>query len=116
MSITIQPGRSASRAARRFVHYAADQWLGQDRVSELLTVVTELVCNAAMHAQTPMVLNLLPRGDHVLVELYDGSSTPPRALDGAGAEIGLGLRLVDGVVQRWGVEVYPTGKMVWAEV
>jgi two-component sensor histidine kinase len=116
MSITIQPGPHASPAARRFVYYAADQWLGQARLSDVLTVVTELVCNAAMHAKTPMVLNLLPKGDHVLIELYDGSTTAPSVRETTGADAGLGLKIVEGIVQRWGVELHPDGKVVWAEV
>jgi hypothetical protein len=60
MSITLQPGRHAGPAARRFVYYAADQWLGGARLADVLTVVNELVCNAATHAQTSMVLNIEP--------------------------------------------------------
>jgi anti-sigma regulatory factor (Ser/Thr protein kinase) len=116
MSVTIQPGRHASRAARRFVYYAADQWLGQARLADVLTVVTELVENAAAHAHTPMVLNLVPRGDHVLVELFDGSLDAPVRVDTAGGEIGLGLRIVEGVSARWGVSLQGDGKVVWAEV
>jgi anti-sigma regulatory factor (Ser/Thr protein kinase) len=116
MSITLQPGRQACGAARRFVYYAADQWLGQARLADVLTVVTELVANAANHAHTPMVLNLVPSGDHVLVELYDGSTVAPARVEGVGAETGLGLRIVDGVAQRWGVDLRPDGKVVWAEV
>jgi anti-sigma regulatory factor (Ser/Thr protein kinase) len=116
MSITIQPGRHASRAARRFVHYAAAQWLGPQRLDDVLTVVTELVDNAASHAHTPMVLHLVPRGDNVLVELFDGSSAAPVPTRGAGADSGLGLRLVDGVAAKWGVSLHGEGKVVWAEV
>jgi hypothetical protein len=116
MSVTIQPGRQASRAARRFVYYAADQWLGQARLADVLTVVTELVENASCHAHTPMVLNLVPRGDHVLVELYDGSCDTPVRIDATNAEPGLGLRIVDGVAERWGVSLQGDGKVVWAEV
>jgi hypothetical protein len=116
MSITIQPGRHASRAARRFVYYATDQWLGQARLADLLTVVTELVDNASSHAHTAMVLNLVPRGDHVLVELFDGSADAPVRVEGVNADPGLGLRIVDGVAASWGVSLRGDGKVVWAEV
>ena len=116
MSVTLQPGRQASRAARRFGYYAADQWLGQARLADVLTVVTELVENASCHAHTSMVLNLVPRGDHVLVELYDGSCDAPVRIDSTSAEPGLGLRIVDGVAERWGVSLQGDGKVVWAEV
>jgi anti-sigma regulatory factor (Ser/Thr protein kinase) len=116
MSITLQPGLQACRAARRFVYYAADQWLGQARLADVLTVVTEFVANASTHARTPMVLNLVPHGDHVLVELYDESESIPARLESSGAEAGLGLRIVDGVAARWGVDLRDGGKVVWAEV
>jgi anti-sigma regulatory factor (Ser/Thr protein kinase) len=117
MSVTLQPGPQAARAARRFVHYAAEQWLGQPpQLTELLTVVTELVDNAASHAHTPMVLGLALRGDHVLVELYDGSLDRPRPDDAPTGDRGLGLRIVDGVAVRWGVSLQGEGKVVWAEV
>jgi anti-sigma regulatory factor (Ser/Thr protein kinase) len=116
MSITIQPGRHASRAARRFVHYAADQWLGQARLTDVLTVVTELVDNASSHAHTPMVLHLVPRGERVLVELFDGCADTPVRTEGPSADPGLGLRIVDGVATEWGVSLRNDGKVVWAEV
>ena len=122
-SITLQPGSHACRAARRFVHYAAGQWLGPEKLDEVLSVVSELVDNAALHAHTPMVLNLSPAdgGEHVRIELYDGSTVEPVPVSHEGdagplADQGLGLQIVEGMVQRWGVDVMPGGKMVWAEV
>jgi hypothetical protein len=117
MSVTLQPGPQAARAARRFVHYAAEQWLGQPpQLTELLSVVTELVDNAASHAHTPMVLDLAQRGDHVLVRLYDGSAVTPTPSFATTGDPGLGLRIVDGVAVRWGVSLQGEGKVVWAEV
>jgi anti-sigma regulatory factor (Ser/Thr protein kinase) len=121
-SITLQPGGHAGRAARRFVHYAAGQWLGPAKLDAVLSVVSELVDNAALHAHTPMVLNLSPvRGEHVRIELYDGSQLPPTPRAGAApvgdvTPPGLGLHIVQHMVTRWGVETRPDGKMVWAEV
>lgn len=115
-SITLQPGPLAPRAARRFVVYAAAQWLGQGKLAEVQSVVTELVCNAAAHARTPMVLNLCRHGDAVRIELYDGSPVLPTPLAADPSEPGLGLRIVQGVVQRWGVDECAGGKLVWAEV
>lgn len=115
-SITLQPGPLAPRAARRFVVYAAAQWLGQGKLAEVQSVVTELVCNAAAHARTPMVLNLCRHGEAVRIELYDGSPVLPEPHDADPSEPGLGLRIVEGVVQRWGVDRCAGGKLVWAEV
>ena len=119
-SITLHPGPLAPRAARRFVVYAAAQWLGEGKLPEVQSVVTELVCNASAHARTPMVLNLCRHGEAVRIELYDGSpALPARNELPVGAdpsEPGLGLRIVEGVVQRWGVDLCAGGKLVWAEV
>ncbi|HEX7096424.1 MAG TPA: ATP-binding protein [Acidimicrobiales bacterium] len=115
-SITLQPGPHATRAARRFVLYAAAQWLGDAKTDEVMCVVTELVGNAVLHARTPMVLNLCRRGDAVRIELYDGSSVLPARRAADPAQPGLGLRIVDGFVQRWGVDLCAGGKLVWAEV
>ena len=102
------------------MHYAAGQWLGPAKLDDVLSVVSELVDNAALHAHTPMVLNLCPAdGEHVRIELYDGSTDPPTpvgAVPADPAQHGLGLQIVQGMVLRWGVDVHPNGKMVWAEV
>jgi anti-sigma regulatory factor (Ser/Thr protein kinase) len=116
MSVTLQPGLQACPAARRFVYYAADQWLGQERLADVLTVVTELVANATTHARTPMVLNLASRGGRIRVELYDESPALPARREGQGIDAGLGLRIVEGVALRWGVNLRDDGKVVWAEV
>ena len=40
----------------------------------------------------------------------------PNRIDSTSVEPGLGLRIVEGVAERWGVSLQGEGKVVWAEV
>ncbi len=91
-------------------------------LDDLLVIVSELVTNAVMHSGcTPdetIMLHAASDGHRIRVAVQDpGHSdqipeTPavPPAHGG-----GLGLRLVDGLAHRWGVD-RPGGRRVWAEL
>lgn len=102
--------------ARRFV---AQQLSGAESRADVETavlLVSEVVTNAILHARTPLVLDVLDSGSEVRVEVRDGSPAHPRihAFSRTSAT-GRGLRLLDRLAERWGVEVDPAsgGKVVW---
>jgi two-component sensor histidine kinase len=85
--------------------------LGED----LLLVVTELVANAYEHGTAPRTLRLERCAARVVVEVDDGTSSPPvLGRSRLGASRGRGLTIVAGVAERWGVRALLAGKTVWA--
>jgi anti-sigma regulatory factor (Ser/Thr protein kinase) len=105
-------------AARRFVR---DLMIDSNTVADLDTaslLVTEIVTNAVLHAIAPMTLRVEVAADVVRIEVRDGSQLPPRMhAFSATAATGRGLRLLENLSVRWGVEPAPgVGKVVWFEV
>jgi anti-sigma regulatory factor (Ser/Thr protein kinase) len=94
-------------------------------VTELL--VSELVTNAVVtttkhQLDSPVRWRLSSNHAQVLIEVWDGDSTPPPALSpdapSPTAESGRGLLIVDTLSTRWSWYRFRTapGKVVWAEV
>lgn len=82
---------------------------------ELLT--SELASNAVLHTQGPFGVEVSVDGDIVRVAVHDGDPTPPTMRDGAATAVtGRGMRIVERVATRWGVDVEQEGKTVWFEV
>ncbi len=95
--------------------------LGAAREDALL-VVSELVTNAVRHSGCKpletIVLNTRVTDRCVRIAVHDpgrSADTPEARREPAGPDGGLGLRLVEEVSDRWGVE-RPDGRWVWAEL
>jgi GAF domain-containing protein/anti-sigma regulatory factor (Ser/Thr protein kinase) len=103
--------------ARRFTAAVLrDASLGE-LVPDAEIVVSELVTNALLHAQTPVVVRVLPKAETVRVEVHDGARHHPvRGTQGADGMTGRGIRLVEALSRHWGVETIEDGKIVWAEL
>ncbi|MFC7929566.1 ATP-binding protein [Streptomyces cinereoruber] len=94
---------------------------GEERVEDVLLLVSEVVTNACLHAGGPEEFVLRHEGGHLRVEVSDLSPEPPRpraprspALPG-----GHGLMVLDRLAGAWGYEVRgpgAAGKVVWLEV
>ena len=87
----------------------------QDRV---VLLVSELVTNAVTHARTPVLFQAWVTDNLVRVEVHD-CALPSRRLERCatlGVGRGCGLRLVDILATRWGVQNEQSGKCVWFEV
>ena len=89
---------------------------GEDTMLHTQLVVTELVTNAARHAQTPVELTIATAVGRVRIEARDGSAatltphvdTPTRHR---------GLQLIEDLSDGWGVERQDAGgKVVWCEL
>lgn len=91
-------------------------------------LVSELVTNAVRHAAPPLSLTIGCARAWLVVEVMDGSLTPPRRADGlraAGArarigpgavpldEGGRGIPLVEALSSEWGSRPVPGGKVTW---
>jgi anti-sigma regulatory factor (Ser/Thr protein kinase) len=107
--------------ARVFVRETLARWSVIDRVDDVLVCTSELVTNALVHGVPPgrgFLLHVrLDPGGVLHVEVHDSGDGHPcvvREADGD-CEHGRGLRLVELLSDRWGVEERAVGKVVWCD-
>lgn len=109
----------AASTAREVLRGLLLAW-GHDRqADDAAVVVSELVTNAVQHAGEHGQLQLALRvtGDVLRLELADGSSQRPVTREVVDSdEGGRGMRIVDELTARWGVDVNGAGKRVWVEL
>jgi anti-sigma regulatory factor (Ser/Thr protein kinase) len=108
------------RAARAWVIDALEA-IGRDDLADAAELgVSELVTNAILHADPPIVVRLGGTTTHPRVEVRDTSHAPPRVRNMTDDErllttVGRGLGIVAMYSTTWGAEVSPQGKVVWFE-
>jgi anti-sigma regulatory factor (Ser/Thr protein kinase) len=109
---------TAVRHARRFVADTLRDWGRADALDVALLVVSELATNAVRHARSEFTISLTRTPDGVRVAVGDAVvSEPPEPRTATLHEPhGRGLLLVRELSARWGHELLPDGKLVWAEV
>lgn len=114
------PGMTSSvPTARHFVESLLSAWGQPDLGWTAAVCVSELASNCALHARTTFEVRVVLTETTVRLEVTDGSLRLPVQRDyGAEATTGRGLRMLDEIAQRWGVELrdVPTGKTVWVEL
>ncbi|TDC98466.1 ATP-binding protein [Actinomadura sp. 7K507] len=95
----------APRLARRFLAEQFREWeIDDDHVARL--VVCELVTNAYLHGEGPIIVRVLRDGNDgpVTVEVWDaGEGRPVVRPENYAASSGRGLLLMSELVQAWGV-------------
>ncbi len=75
---------------------------------------SELVANAVLHGEPPILLTVVSGGSQVVVAVEDGSRTPPAPRQPEPTEPGgRGTLIVERLADRWGVDFLPGGKRVW---
>ncbi|WP_130493315.1 ATP-binding SpoIIE family protein phosphatase [Motilibacter rhizosphaerae] len=128
LDVELPPSVHAARVARARVLAALADWGhgGSDdaggpgafeAVDAVVLLTDELVTNAVLHAQSALRLQLQGRRDVLRVSVTDESPRlpAPRHQEPM-AEGGRGLRLVELLASRWGVDPLPLGKRIWFEV
>jgi anti-sigma regulatory factor (Ser/Thr protein kinase) len=113
--LSLEPASASPSAARRWL---ADQLAGypESMVADAALLVSEVVTNAVLHAGTTIEVAIHAR-EGVRVEVADGSTVLPNAKGYiADAATGRGLMLLEAMAAAWGVEVRPSGKVVWFDV
>ena len=115
---TFEPSAESPRLARRFVGEVLDDFGAQSASESAVLLVSELVTNAVLHARTDVdVVVAAGSDDRVRVSVIDRSpSMPAQRSFSATAGSGRGLRLVESVASRWGVDAKDQGKEVWFEI
>lgn len=115
----LAPDVRAPAEARAFVASQC-HGLSAEAMDVVRLLTTEIVGNAMWHAAPgPLWLDVEAEPDHVAVGVTDAGGGEVRlAPDNHWPETGHGLRLVDALSARWGVEpaAEPPGKRVWFEM
>ncbi|MER6572110.1 ATP-binding protein [Streptomyces sp. NPDC001093] len=120
MVSTVLPREAASvPAARRLVRHTLADWRLPHLAEAAELVVAELAANAVQHTRHSVFGVTIRRvpGHHVRVAVTDKS----RALPVLGpveeeAVSGRGLAMVAATTNRWGIDMLPWGKCVWADL
>jgi two-component sensor histidine kinase len=104
--------------ARRFVARTLTPLLGREDVETAMLVMSELVTNAALHAGTECEIELqgTPNGLVIKVSDFDKQIGLKGQSFGAEMTTGRGLRMLEVLCRRWGVEPWDRGKTVWCEL
>lgn len=111
------PRSEAVEYARRLAARTMRTWSLLDREERVTAIVAELVANAVRHAGTALELRLVNNPGAVRVEVRDRAPHLPRLTVPDPLDEGhRGLFIVDRFATRWGAELVPGGKVVWAEV
>jgi hypothetical protein len=118
-SIRLEPNIDAPGEARRFAVQAARTTEGEPALDDagidaLKLLISEVVANVVVHARTSMQVRTFVQPGCVRVEVSD--DLPPDPLVRPGAGDAYGLRLVEALASRWGVEPSSEGKVVWFEL
>lgn len=115
--LTLPPKPASVSAARRFVVNALLDLDIEGPCDDAATLVSELATNAVLHARTPFTVEVSLDEGSVRISVLDHSPSVPRLRDyGTGATTGRGIRLVDTMSTRWGVQQDDDGKHVWFEL
>jgi hypothetical protein len=119
--------------ARRFAERTLRTWGGNEPIvgrgesgtdggdefliDSVRLLVSELVVNAVLHAETSAVLRIVLTDDRLRVEVRDGSKAALRRREyEPSATAGRGLMILDAIADSWGVECVGEGKTVWFEL
>jgi anti-anti-sigma regulatory factor len=115
VSQELSPVFGAARQARDVITDACLRWDEPDLVAPATVVVSELVTNASVHADTTMTLHAQLRQCHLHLAVVDGSRHHAvRRQASADRPGGRGMNLVDAFSAAWGSTLLPTGKVVWS--
>lgn len=118
------PAPEAVGATRRLVSDAMTEWssvrgdLLDDRlVADACLVASEIAANAVTHARSAFEVTVSCSDSAVRVSVSDvGPGTAEEHRGRLLALSGRGLAIVAGLADRWGCDVLPGGKVVWAEL
>ena len=118
-AVDLPPVVASVPTARRLAVDLLTTWGAPHDLHDAGLLVSELVANVVDHVagEAVFTLELTLAGDWLRVSVADGSAVRPvvRQLDGS-APRGRGMRLVEQIADRWGVEDHEGGKRVWVEL
>lgn len=118
VSVELSADRASAREARRTVGDTLASWGWEDVVDDAVLLVSELVTNAVLHANSSIALVILGTEGRLRIEVHDGGAGSPALRHfSPTAGTGRGLQLVGMLSTAWGVEPRADGgKAVWFEL
>jgi GAF domain-containing protein/anti-sigma regulatory factor (Ser/Thr protein kinase) len=103
--------------ARRFAVAALSGLCPDELVDDAALVISELVTNAFLHGEPPVVVRISARAHLIRIEVADDSrSAPVRGRPDSNAMTGRGMGLIESLSSRWGVAPEANGKKIWCEL
>jgi anti-sigma regulatory factor (Ser/Thr protein kinase) len=116
--LTLRGDLRSPTEARRFVARTLTPLLGREDVETAMLVTSELVTNAALHAGTECEIELRGAPGALLIRVSDFDKQVDLKRRSFGVEMttGRGLRMLEVLCRRWGVEPDDRGKTVWCEL
>jgi len=118
-SVWLEAHLTAPHDARELVRALAMEWgLTNPTLDDAVSVASELVTNAVVHAHTRLQLSVTMGSEHLTIRVAnaflradDSSTDAPRA---DSTDHGVGLWIVDHLAESWGTLNTRQGKAVWA--
>jgi anti-sigma regulatory factor (Ser/Thr protein kinase) len=118
-TVDLRPLPASVPVARHLVLDLLGAWEAPHDAGDAALLVTELVANVVDHVpgEASFTLEVAQSEDWLRISVADGSALRPvvREFEVA-APRGRGMRLVEGIADRWGVEDHADGKRVWFEL
>src|SRR5580704_762673 len=113
--LLLRPDLAELGPARQFVADTLAAWDRDCDLDTALLLVSELVTNSVVHAETEVGLTLRGEGSQIRVEVADHSDKMPVDLDVPPTAVsGRGIHLVATMSEDWGVRTVPgDGKVIW---
>ncbi len=118
-TVDLRPVPASVPVARHLVLDLLGAWKAPHDAGDAALLVTELVANVVDHVagEASFTLELSLSEDWLRITVADGSALRPVVREfEADAPRGRGMRLVEGIADRWGVEDHADGKCVWFEL
>ena len=81
---------------------------------DLALCISELVTNALLHGEGPVRVVVLCAPPSVTIAVRDRDRRTPQLVLSSAHSGGRGLRIVDALSHRWGMEFGADGKTIWA--
>lgn len=120
-ALPLEPEPESVRAARGWVTGILQELGREDLVEAAQLGVSELVTNAILHGEPPILVRVRGTHEHPRIEVHDNSPSPPAVGETMTEEdrllttVGRGLGIVTFYSTTWGAEVSAPGKVVWFE-
>ncbi|SET83650.1 ATP-binding protein [Geodermatophilus poikilotrophus] len=118
-AVDLTPVPASVPVARHLVLDLLGAWEAPHDAGDAALLVTELVANVVDHVadEASFTLELTLSEQWLRISVADGSALRPVVREfEVGAPRGRGMRLVEGIADRWGVEDHTDGKRVWFEL
>jgi anti-sigma regulatory factor (Ser/Thr protein kinase) len=109
---------ASAASARRFTEAVLSRWGCDGFRDDALLLVSELVTNAATHANSSCEVIISHAAERLRIEVrdHDPRHVPVQQPFDVTAQHGRGLLIVERVAADWGTRSGPEGKVVWFEL